>query len=84
MRDGDAERMAKERRDGEPVGEPADDPGLGDGEDPSAPPSAPKRERGDGEGRGGEQDREGEAPLVPRLTVIDGELDQLAAQTSTR
>jgi hypothetical protein len=35
-------------------------------------------------GRGGEQDGEGEAPLVPRLAGIDGELDQLAAQTSTR
>ena len=45
---------------------------------------ARQRERGDGEGRGGEQDDEGEAPLVPRLAVIDGELDQLAAQTSTR
>ena len=84
MRDGNAERMPKERRDGEPVGEPADDPGLGDGKDPATPPSGSEREGGDGEGRGGEQDGEGEAPLVPRLAGIDGEVDQLAAQTSTR
>jgi hypothetical protein len=84
VRDGDAERMAKERRDGEPVGEAAHDPGLGDGEDPSAPPAASPGEHGHGDGRGGEQDGEGEAPLVPRLAGIDGELDQLAAQTSTR